>query len=155
MRKTGVVLILLILLSTTAPLIAADFGAGIVIGEPTGLSFSYENRYILGAAWSFRNYIHIHGDYLFIREGFPEIESEIDKPFGWYLGGGAKLRLFTADSKEDGSIGLGVRLPVGVTFYPIPELELFLELVPGIALFPETTGDLDGGLGIRYHFSSK
>ncbi len=154
MRKTGVVLIFLILLSVGASLYAADVGAGIVLGEPTGLSFSYENRYILGTAWSFRNYIHIHGDYLFLRQGLPEIESEIDKPFGWYVGGGAKLRLFTEDAKEDSDIGLGLRLPVGVTFYPLPELELFLELVPGIALFPETTGDLDGGLGIRYHFSN-
>ena len=36
-----------------------------------------------------------------------------------------------------------------------PQLELFLELVPGIALFPETRGDLDGGIGIRYHFASR
>ena len=138
-----------------APLAAADIGAGIIVGEPTGLSFSLDNQYILGAAWSFREYAHIHADYLFIRRGLPELEEEFSKPFGWYLGAGAKLRVFTRDKdKDDSDIGLGIRVPVGITFYPLPELELFLELVPGIALFPETAGDLDAGIGLRYHFAS-
>jgi uncharacterized protein DUF3996 len=147
--------LLLIAACFAAPLAAADIGAGIIVGEPTGLSFSLDNQLILGAAWSFRNYVHIHGDYLFIRQGLPELEEEFSKPFGWYLGAGAKLRVFTRDKdKDDSEIGLGVRVPVGITFYPLPELELFLELVPGIALFPDTEGDLDAGIGIRYHFAS-
>ena len=154
LRKIKPALFILLVLTAAAPVAAVDIGAGVILGEPTGLSFSFENRYILGTAWSFRNYIHLHGDYLFIREGLPEIEKEFDKPFGWYLGAGAKVRFFTNDAKEDTDVGLGLRIPVGITFYPIPELELFLELVPGVALFPETTGDIDGGLGIRYHFSS-
>ena len=148
-------LLLFIAACFTASLAAADIGAGIVVGEPTGLSFSYNNQFILGTAWSFRNYVHVHGDYLFLRQGLPELESEFDKPFGWYLGAGAKLRIFTEDKDtDDSAVGVGVRIPVGITFYPTPKLELFLELVPGIALFPETRGDLDGGLGIRFHFAS-
>lgn len=138
------------------PLAAADVGAGILIGEPTGLSLSLNNQYILGAAWSFRNYVHIHGDYLFYRSGIPEFEREFDKPVGWYLGGGAKLRIFTEEKdKEDSAIGLGVRVPVGVSFYALPELEIFAEIVPGIALFPDTEFDLDGGIGLRYHFAAR
>ena len=132
---------------------ASDIGAGIIIGEPTGLSFSLNNQFVLGAAWSFREYVHLHGDYIFLRNGIEKIEEEIAKPFGWYLGGGAKVRIFTRDKDtDDSAVGLGLRIPVGVTFYPAEKIELFLELAPGIALFPDTEGDLDGGIGIRYHF---
>ena len=153
--------ILLICLAVGAfalPLAAADVGLGVIVGEPTGLSLSLENRLAFGAAWSFRNYVHFHGDYLFIREGLPELESEFSKPVGWYLGLGGKVRLFTRDEDKnnsaDSAVGLGVRVPVGLTFYPTPDLELFLELVPGIALFPDTELDADAGIGIRYHFAS-
>lgn len=149
-------LFFLILLAFSLPLIAADVGAGVIIGEPTGLSLSLNNRFVLGAAWSFRNYLHIHGDYLFFHSGIPEFEEEFDKPFGWYLGVGGKMRVFTEDEdRKDSDIGLGVRVPVGLTFYPLPELELFAEIVPGIALFPDTDLDLDGGIGIRYHFAAR
>lgn len=146
-------LILLVLLIFVLPAAASDIGAGIIIGEPTGLSFSLNNQFVLGAAWSFREYVHLHGDYIFLRNGIEKIEEEIAKPFGWYLGGGAKVRIFTRDKDtDDSAVGLGLRIPVGVTFYPAEKIELFLELAPGIALFPDTEGDLDGGIGIRYHF---
>jgi len=146
-------LILLVLLTFALPLAANDIGAGIIIGEPTGLSFSLNNQFVLGAAWSFREYVHLHGDYIFLRSGIEKIEDEIAKPFGWYLGGGAKVRIFTKEKDtDDSAVGLGLRIPVGVTFYPAENIELFLELAPGIALFPDTEGDLDGGIGIRYHF---
>ena len=146
-------LILLVLLTFALPVAANDIGAGIIIGEPTGLSFSLNNQFVLGAAWSFREYVHLHGDYIFLRSGIEKIEEEIAKPFSWYLGGGAKVRIFTRDKDtDDSAVGLGLRVPVGVTFYPAEKIELFLKLAPGIALFPDTEGDLDGGIGIRYHF---
>ena len=72
-----ILLLVCITASILVPLAAADIGAGIVVGEPTGLSFSYNNQFILGTAWSFRNYVHVHGDYLFLRQGLPELEERV------------------------------------------------------------------------------
>ncbi|TVR89223.1 MAG: hypothetical protein EA428_10900 [Spirochaetaceae bacterium] len=120
--------------------------AGIMLGSPTGISILLRDRVALGAAWSFRDYIHVHGD-LWVYHG-PLVE-----PIDWYVGIGAKFRAFSdSRRKDDFPVGIGARVPLGLRFFPLEQLELFLELAPGISLVPDTSPDLDAVLGVRFHF---
>jgi hypothetical protein len=57
------------------------------------------------------------------------------------------------DMGTGGGISVGARFPLGVlyVFRGVP-LEISLELVPGLYLFPDTTFLAMGGIGIRYCF---
>lgn len=124
------------------------FGAGIIIGEPTGISLKYLD-FATGIAWSVQNHFHIHLDY-WIYNG------NLKKPVNWYIGAGVKFRYMTKESKDrgekDDAFGLGFRVPVGLQWFVIPKVELFAELAPGISLLPGTDFDIDGGIGARYYF---
>lgn len=130
-------------------------GIGIILGEPTGLSFRYRNFPILGLAWSVPNdSFHIHADYWVYRTAL------VPKPkIDWYIGGGLKYlhrrhgddHPGRGDDRERHS-WFGIRVPVGAQFFPDPRVEIFLELVPGIYLYPETDLLLDAGIGARFYF---
>lgn len=48
---------------------------------------------------------------------------------------------------------IGLRIPIGLNAYPIPELELFLEVAPAIAFLPEFPDPgLQGAIGFRFWF---
>ncbi|MCA1755533.1 MAG: hypothetical protein LC641_12745 [Spirochaeta sp.] len=120
--------------------------AGIMLGSPTGITVLLREQVALGAAWSFQDYIHLHGD-LWLYNG------PLAEPVDWYIGVGAKFRAFSDDRrKEDFPVGIGARVPFGLRFFPLEELELFLEFAPGISLVPDTSPDLDAVLGVRFHF---
>lgn len=128
---------------------SGDFGLGIILGEPTGLSaklFMGNNRaFDFGAAWSFGNNssMHIHSDYLIHRFDLISVDSG---QLPLYYGIGARARL--ADNAQ-----LGVRIPVGLSYYfPNDPLELFFEIVPILDLAPKTSFSGNGGFGIRYYF---
>jgi hypothetical protein len=126
------------------------FGAGIILGEPTGISLKYRN-FASGIAWSLEDYLHLHCDYWIHRDAL------LKGPLYWYAGAGLKLMLFDDDDRHGRDddydpLGLGVRAPLGLQFFPLPELEIFAEIVPGISLFPDTAFDLEGGVGARWYF---
>lgn len=128
----------------------SGLGAGIIIGEPTGLSakvwFSDIDALDAGLAWSIsHNWIHLHADYL--RHSFDLIPVE-EGQLPLYYGVGARIGLGT-------SIFVGARLPVGLDYFfeGLP-LDIFIEIVPGLALLPDTRFDIGGGIGIRYWFPS-
>jgi len=66
---------------TQAQTQSGDFGLGVILGEPTGLSakvFQGNNRaFALGAAWSFGNEasLHLHADYLIHRFDLISVDS--------------------------------------------------------------------------------
>ncbi len=154
---------ILILTALSAAPLAADAGVGIILGEPTGISFRMDNFPILGLAWSFNGLLHVHADYWFVDR--PLTDDEYFAPMDWYLGAGGKVIIFSDSFSDDPppwkdkndefdgtEIAVGLRIPVGVQYFPIPEIELFLEVVPGMLLFPATSFDLDAGIGARYIF---
>ena len=76
---------LVFFLSTAALSQDRGFGAGIILGEPTGLSakswLSQQNAIDLGLAYSFRHrgYFHLHADYLW---HFPDVIESTER-FPW------------------------------------------------------------------------
>jgi len=117
---------------------------GIILGEPTGISLkmwqSDNTAFDAGFAWSFggRGSIHIHGDYL--HHNWLEVETG---SLALYYGLGARARL--ADNSR-----FGVRIPIGLQFnIPDTRLSAFFEVAPLLDLIPETTFNVNGGLGLR------
>lgn len=135
-------------LSTSADAQSRDSNTelGIILGEPTGISLkawqSDNTAFDAGIAWSFgdNGSLHLHGDYL--RHNWLDVESG---SLALYYGLGARLQL--ADDPR-----LGARIPVGLQ-YNIPDTRLttFFEVAPLLDLVPETTFDVNGGLGLRIY----
>ena len=128
----------------------SGFGAGILLGEPTGLSakawVSRQNAVDFGLAYSFRRdgYFHLHGDYLW---HFPRaIQSPERIPL--YTGIGARLAV------GKGSGVFGIRIPFGIAYWlSEAPIEFFLEIAPILDLAPATELSGNGGIGARYYFN--
>ena len=128
---------------------SSGFGAGIMLGEPTGISLknwiSKTNAWDVGIAWGLgkHNAFHLHGDYLWHKYNLIKVNKGI---LPLYYGVGVRV-LFADDSH------LGVRGVVGLDylFDSIP-LDVFLELVPIFDVVPGTGLSFNGALGIRYFF---
>jgi hypothetical protein len=135
-------------LSTGAFAQDKGFGAGVVFGEPTGLSAKYwldSKRAIDGGlAWSFhkKGFLHVHADLLW---HFPEvIRTSVRLPL--YAGIGGRIRF-------DDPVHAGVRIPVGIAWWVDgAPIDVFLEIVPILDLTPATEFELNGGIGVRYFF---
>ncbi len=125
------------------------FGAGIILGEPTGISLkswlSPTNAWDAGIAWGLGkdSAFHLHGDYLWHKYGLIKVEKG---RLPLYYGVGARL-LFASRSH------FGIRGVIGLDylFVSIP-LDIFLELAPVFDLAPATELRFNGGLGVRYFF---
>jgi hypothetical protein len=128
---------------------SSGFGAGIMLGEPTGISLknwiSKTNAWDAGIAWGFGKHgaFHLHGDYLWHKYDIIKVEKGI---LPLYYGVGARL-LFADDTH------LGIRGVVGLDylFDGLP-LDVFLELVPIFDIVPATGFSFNGALGVRYFF---
>ncbi len=129
--------------------IAAQFSAGIMVGEPSGLSAKLWvgelSAVDLMLAWSLADdaqRFYVHSDYQHYL-AFMEVEN--GRLFA-YVGIGG--RLYVGDGAT-----LGIRIPVGI-YYELERLpiELFLEIAPGLNLLPETEVNVGGGIGGRYRF---
>lgn len=128
---------------------SGNFGIGVMLGEPTGISIkSWNNErsaFDIGAAWSLsgRNEaIHMHADYL-MHSWFSDINSG---RLAFYYGIGGRI-IFAS------SASAGVRVPLGLNyiFQGIP-FDLFVEAVPIFDVTPDTEFAGNGAIGIRYYF---
>jgi hypothetical protein len=129
-----------------------DFGLGVIIGEPTGISakawLSHKSALDFALAWSFEEHarFHVHGDYLLHSYNLIVIDS-VAIPVYYGIGGRLVLR------DEDHDDLLGVRIPFGIEYLPadVP-IDVFFELVPILNLTPDTDIRFNGAVGIRYLF---
>jgi hypothetical protein len=118
----------------------AEVAAGVILGEPTGLSVRINKFPVLGISWSgVHHWMYVHGDYIFI-------DRPLEEQVRWYLGLGAVVHIGDYES------GIGGRVPIGLLFPFDPKFELFGELVPGLNLLPDVDFTVGGGIGIRYIF---
>ncbi len=163
MRKTVLLLVLLLAFASLAlaqrrpgqpysgPQLSRPNGLGMIIGEPTGISFKHwisrKNAFDAGFAWSFAgrgDELHIHADYLWhtpLRSTDPAVRRT-----DFYIGVGGRVR-FENDSR------VGARVPLGlVHFIKDTPLDVFIEVAPIMDLAPETEVSANGGIGLRYFF---
>jgi len=135
------------------------FGAGIIVGEPTGVCFkqwlNYRNAIDFAAAWSFDDEaaFQFHMDYLFHK--YFVIITDRDQIVGGMplsVGIGGRLKL-EDDDEDDDDVLIGVRFPLGISYLFVDTpVDLFLEVVPIMDLAPETDFSLNGAIGFRYYF---
>lgn len=139
------------------------FGLGVVIGDPTGLSFAYRpgDDWTLQAAagWSLtRERLHLNVDYLYTLVVLEPPETP-QLAFPVYVGVGGRLRVDDDGGWDDDwdddwdDEGLGIRFPIGMAMLPkqVP-FDVFVEIAPAVNLIPETEGGFDGGIGARFYF---
>jgi hypothetical protein len=127
-------------------------GIGVIVGEPTGLSFKkwIDNVRALdaGIAWSLakNESLHLHVDYLFHR--FDRISNiDVEGKLPLYFGVGGRVQLSDADDL------VGVRAPLGISYlFPDAPIDLFVELIPILDIVPGTEFNLNAALGARYYF---
>ncbi|MCU0612773.1 MAG: hypothetical protein MUE60_13420 [Candidatus Eisenbacteria bacterium] len=135
------------------------FGAGIILGEPTGVSLKawLDDRTALdgAAAWSFSGHdsFQLHADWLI--HYFDVMEADdLRGALPVYVGIGGRIRLreeHRGDDDED--VTLGVRLPFGMTYIPdSAPVDVFVEFVPTLDVVPGTDFDLAAGFGARFFF---
>jgi hypothetical protein len=150
-RIVLIVTVLTLALGSTAAAETTTFGAGIIIGEPTGVGIKTHltsgNALAFGLAWSLDedNELHVQGDYLYHNYDLITVE-EGEMPLYFGIGGRIKIN----EHKDD---NVGVRFPVGLDYiFANAPFDIFLEIVPILDLAPDTDFDLNGAIGGRYWF---
>lgn len=156
MRSQLFILSTLIALAMSGAANAADFGLGIIIGSPTGISAKYglsQNHAIDGAlAWDLsENHIHLSSDYLWIKRGGLNLEQVA---LDWYFGVGGRVVVYNRPkNSRDDDYAIGVRGPIGVGYtFKDPRIEIFGELALIMNLIESTSVNIEGGIGARFHF---
>ncbi len=131
---------------------AAQVAVGVAAGDPTGLSLVIEDRLSLLIGWSLDRHTAIFLDVWLWRQLLPA-------GVRWYLGAGGVAEIYNDESdrgyemerdREDPSVGLGIRVPVGIRYSLRDRLELMSEVSGNIIFFPEFTLDGHAYLGLRF-----
>ncbi len=128
-----------------------DFAAGVIFGEPTGLSAKLwqndRNAIDFGLAWSFdhTSSLNMLADYLWHSYDVIKVD-EGTMPLYYGVGGRALV--------GDVSV-IGLRIPVGVNYlFANDPIGLFFEIAPVLDLAPSVDFDLNAGVGVRYYFGA-
>lgn len=152
-RISKIILATLLMVATSSMIYSQDqgFGAGIILGEPSGLTAKFwmnnQNALDIAVAWSLVSemQLHLHGDYLFhFTDLFPVPKGSLPL----YVGAGARAKI-AVDTPQ-----IGIRVPVGLSYlFENAPIEIFLEIAFIMDLFPATTASGGGGIGVRYYFN--
>jgi hypothetical protein len=133
-----------------------NIGLGIMLGEPTGISFKMWSRQTVGwdagAAWSFvgGKYFQIHSDFLLHNFNLFKVDTG---RMALFYGAGARLKFGSNDTDGGSDVILSLRVPVGISYeFEKTPIELFLEVVPMLDLIPSTEVQMAGAIGFRYYF---
>lgn len=149
--KAVVFALLLVALMLASVPATARIGAGIILGEPTGICVKkwLDEGTAIDAAtgWSMTDGdFYLHADYLWHR--IVE-DRKIGGSVPLYFGIGGRL-LIRGDG-DDSEVGL--RVPVGLDFFlPDDRFDIFVEIAPILNIAPETELGLSGGIGVRFYF---
>ena len=134
------------------------FGFGLVLGEPTGLTWKYrltrENAIDGVIGFSPADRFRIHMDYLWSAHPVRDGSFSLHYGVGGALGFG-NTRYYTTDRGyfvRSVDLGFAARVPVGID-YDIPRspVELFFELAPLVIVAPDAGLGIDAGIGVRVY----
>ena len=146
-------LIVLLILAFAAAAQVRDFGLGLIIGEPTGLSAKWNLGSVhaidFHLAWSFNGGIAAGADWL-IHMGW------LPAPWRPYLGVGGRMAVHEADKDVENStdvVHVAGRGLIGCEYLFLEgHLGVAAEIGLGLDFIPAVGFDLSGGLAIRYYF---
>jgi hypothetical protein len=149
------ILRLFVILICTAAMCAATvhaaeksrLGAGVILGDPSGITLRFGHFPVLAFGWSGINgRLHLNLDYWLINR-------TLEGSFDWYFGLGGKIWIWGGSGPNNtGAAALGARAPLGLQWYMAEDWELFLEIAPGLEILPNVNFWWDAGLGLRYYF---
>lgn len=136
------------------------FGIGIMLGDPSGLSWKYHlsARTALAGVAGFSPFdrFRLHVDHLWVARPFDEPALTLWYGVGGVLGFG-HARVFVRNGKNSYvtrsvSTGFGVRM-AGALTYAIPRspVEAGVELAPVLIIGPDPGAGLDAGLFVRFY----
>jgi hypothetical protein len=155
MSKRFFTILFTVLLITCSNIFAQDknFGIGIILGEPTGLSgkfwISEDKAFDAALAYSFledNKSFALHADYLYHLNGI--IDRHYKMPL--YYGFGVRFRM-----RENQQNTFGVRGVLGLLVYlREAPVDIFFEVAPVFRLLPDTSIDFDIAIGARYFFDN-
>lgn len=122
-------------------------------GDPSGVTLKIYNAdapsYDFLAAWSgVSDFFFVNGHALFES---PLPAENVEQPLEWFIGPGAYIGFFDGGG-QDGEAVIGISGTIGVQIVLAEHFELYIQGTPRFDLVPETSGDLGGGLGLRYYF---
>lgn len=141
------------------------FGLGLQLGAPTSITGKFmvagDQGVVVGVGGGigYDFSLSLHADYLWHPAVFATFPPA---SFSFYVGGGLWLALSDARGRwgwydyryyPGVPFGLGVRIPIGVNmaFREIP-IELYLEGVPTVAVFPHIGFGIGASIGARFYF---
>jgi len=152
------VILLLVAASTASG--QGRFGAGFVVGEPTGLAWTYridQSNAVSGAVgMSPYDRYRLHADYLWLTHPFAEKKLGFHYGMGAAVGFGRRPYMIVNGQRRyyvpDDNPGFGIRGVAGLS-YKIPNspLDLFLEAAPIVVVTPGYGSGIDMGLGMRIY----
>ena len=126
---------------------AGDFGAGVILGRPSGGSAKYwlSNIHAVDAGIGVGSDLVFHADFLW--HGWKAFPQPKEGKLALHLGLGARIEA------EDHETDFGIRTMAGVDYWlkghPV---ELFAEIGPVFKLNNDNRFSFDGGVGVRYYF---
>jgi hypothetical protein len=164
MIKAKTLMIFIAVMVTTATYTQAreGLGAGIILGEPTGLSLKtwIDDRHAIdaAAAWSFseNDSFQFHADYLV--HDFALLKSVHIKKgrLPVYVGIGGRVKLQEENDRkgrDDEDTLVGIRVPFGISYlFSDAPVDIFGEIVPILDIAPDTEMDLNAAIGARFYF---
>jgi hypothetical protein len=160
-RRTVIACLLALGLVAAAPrparASAGDFGLGLILGDPTGLSGKYfisrtsAVDFAVGVGFVDGTALHVHVDYLV---HLARLAAQSAFVLDLTLGVGPKLRIHGSGKRGGGGFtAFGPRVPIGLAMgLNGAPVDLFLEVAPGFSIVPGVGFFIDVGLGARYYF---
>lgn len=156
MKRSIMAGLTLLSLLAAAPSRAEQFGVGLILAEPTGLSAKYwlnrEQAIDAAAAWSFsgEDALQVHADWLMHNYNVLHADPA-DGRLPLYYGLGLRLKL--KDDRGRDTDAFGIRIPVGLSFrFARAPFDVFAEVVPVLDVAPDTDLELNAAIGGRYYF---
>lgn len=142
----------LLCLGCAAPAAAQEIGkigAGVTLGNPTGLTAKYHRNALL----AFDLGLGFSGDFAVYGDALWHVWDLLPQPAQGKLGlyGGFGPRVETENDPE-----FGIRAIAGAAYWlPRHPIEVFIELGPVFQFAPDRRVQFDGGVGMRVYFAAR
>jgi len=159
MQCKTIVAILIGLVSASA-FAQEQFGIGVILGEPTGLSVKYwlDDKHAVdgAAAWSFwdGDGFQLHSDFLWHNLDLFDDPGGCSGKLPLHYGVGARLKFRDENGKHDDGHDtvFGIRAPVGLSYlFDGKPFDVFLEIAPILDLAPDIELNFSIALGMRFY----